>query len=350
MKLKLVVGIFFLTISLLPSCAEMKASENQLTENVTEAADSEPLLVNNTQNDRHVIIGGYTYEDSSGINTEDVSISIEKNKSADFTGIEKLKNLKRLDINLWEKVDIDFLPLKSLPNLECVYLYLGVNEELPDLGGIPSLAYLEITHSRLKNLNGIEKITQLESLLIRDPREPLTDMSALRHLKKLKRINLQTDSYNNSYNIDFSVLGDLPELEELYIACVAVDLSGIGRLKSLRKLSLISDINREMDERIVYKNIEEIGDLTNLKILYLDETITSIEFLAGNVNLEELTLVADRERDDYWENNLPLDVTPLGNLKKLKRLVLRGFDLKNAAVIDKLPQLKYFDNYLFEYE
>jgi Leucine-rich repeat (LRR) protein len=345
MKLKSVVGIFFLTISLLPSCAKMKASENQPLENVIEPAGNDLVLVNNMPNDRHIIIGGYAYNKSSG--TEDITISIEKNKSADFTGIEKLKNLKRLRINLWEKVDIDFSPLKSLPNLEYVYLYLGVNEELPDLGGIPSLAYLEIFHSGLKNLDGIEKITQLENLLIRVPREPLTDMSALRHLKKLKIINLQ----NGSYNVDFSVLGDLPELEELYIANVAVDLSGISRLKSLRELSLISNVNREMGERIVYKNIEEIGSLTNLKILYLDETITSIEFLAGNVNLEELTLVADQEREGYWKNiNLPLDIAPLGNLKKLKRLTIRGFDLKNKHVIDSLPELKYFNENLFDLE
>jgi hypothetical protein len=113
---------------------------------------------------------------------------------------------------------------------------------------------------------------------------------------------------------------------------------------------MISNITKETDERIEYKNIEEIGALTNLKQLYLDETITSIEFLAGNINLEQLTLVADEERDDYWENDLPLDVTPLGNLKNLKSLILRGFDVKNAGVIDKLPQLEYFENSKYIYE
>jgi len=338
-------GIFLLVSFLLLSCAKTKISETQPSDNSESLTDNVLVLVNNNQDDQRVIIGGYDYGIKKLNNIEQITVSIEEGRNIDFTGIENLKNLKNLDIYLREKFDIDFSPLKSLNKLESVLLS-GPITELPDFSGIPSLSYFRIFHSKLKSLNGIEKITQLESLIILESREPLTDISALRHLKKLKRLWFRY----GSYNIDFSVLGDLPELEELFIDCGKVDLSGIRRLKSLNKLSLISNALMETDERYVYKNIEEIGALTNLEILYIDETITSIEFLAGNTNLEELTLIADKEREDYWENNLPLDVAPLGNLKKLKCLVLRGFDLENVDVIDKLPQLEHFDKDLYELE
>jgi hypothetical protein len=66
--------------------------------------------------------------------------------------------------------------------------------------------------------------------------------------------------------------------------------------------------------------------------------------------LEELVLIADKERDDYWDVLLPLDIKPLGNLTKLKRLIIRGFELENVDAVKKLPNLEYFDTALYESE
>ena len=187
----------------------------------------------------------------------------------------------------------------------------------------------------------------LEELRIDGNYVPLTNTSSLRYLKNLKSLII----YSGHYNIDFSVFGDLAELEEIWLGGGGeYNLTGISQINSLEKLYLQSNTSEEIEERNVFKNIEEIGKITGLKELYLDESITSVEFLANNVNLEELRLFADRERDDYGDVLLPLDIKSLGNLTKLKRLIIRGFELENVDAVKKLPNLEYFDTALYESE
>jgi hypothetical protein len=49
----------------------------------------------------------------------------------------------------------------------------------------------------------------------------------------------------------------------------------------------------------------------------------------------------------YGEPLIPLDIAPLGNLKKLKRLTIRGFELINARVLETLPELRWVDTDLY---
>jgi hypothetical protein len=111
---------------------------------------------------------------------------------------------------------------------------------------------------------------------------------------------------------------------------------------------LIIVVSEETGQQGVFRNIEEIGAMTGLKELHLDELIGSVEFLANNVNLERLELLAGRHLPGYSRvAPLPLDVSPLGNLRNLKYLALRGFELINAHVLDTLPKLETFSTYLY---
>jgi hypothetical protein len=152
-----------------------------------------------------------------------------------------------------------------------------------------------------------------------------------------------------SCNIDFNALKDLPELEEIYLCdCGELDLSGAGQLSQLKNLHLEIRGSRETGSQSVFRNIEEIGGMTGLKVLTIDDVITSVNFLANNINLEYLELRAGMDRRGYYgEPLIPLDVAPLGNLKKLKRLTIRGFDLRNAHVLDTLPELRWVDRDLY---
>jgi hypothetical protein len=69
--------------------------------------------------------------------------------------------------------------------------------------------------------------------------------------------------------------------------------------------------------------------------------------LSANINLEDLVLIAGRDRWNYGKPLIPLDVTPLGNLKKLKYLAIRGFELINAHVLSTLPELGGVDTDLY---
>jgi Leucine-rich repeat (LRR) protein len=147
--------------------------------------------------------------------------------------------------------------------------------------------------------------------------------------------------YDDSYAINVSSFWDLENLEELRLAgCGTIDLAGIGRLASLKTLYLYSNTSKAAVKRCLYRNIEEIGELPGLQELYLDESISSVEFLVNNVNLERLWLIADKERVDYWnlDTRLPLDISPLKNLRKLTILHIRGFILENAHFLDEFSQ------------
>jgi hypothetical protein len=85
--------------------------------------------------------------------------------------------------------------------------------------------------------------------------------------------------------------------------------------------------------------------------VHLGELLTSVDFLGNNINLEHLELVAGRRLPDYFTRApLPLDVAPLGNLKKLKYLAIRGFELINAHVLDTLPELETINRALWDAE
>jgi hypothetical protein len=82
---------------------------------------------------------------------------------------------------------------------------------------------------------------------------------------------------------------------------------------------------------------QETQDIYKKMELYLDELITSVGFLANNVNLESLELVAGSYLPDYFTKTvLLLDVAPLANLKKLKYLAIRGFWPGNEQEVVKL--------------
>jgi Leucine-rich repeat (LRR) protein len=339
--------IILLIFSLL-SCTQTKIKESSHLEQDTHDDIGIYLPSKTTHIDPTVIIGGYNtrYTLSRADMETEFSISIAKTECADFSGIEHFANLRRLFLYLWETSDIDFSPLKSLSKLRFINLRGSALTEIPDLSDIPLLAILELDYNNLTSLNGLEKIPQLEKLYIQDARLPIADTSALRYIKSLQELYIIT----TSFNIDFKNLADLLDLKEISFSnCGELDLTGIGQLSQLKKLRLEIGVSEETGKQSTFRNIQEIGKMIELEELYLDEEITSVGFLANNVNLEDLTLISGRVRPGYYTGaTLPLDVAPLGNLKKLKYLTMRGFDLKNAHVLDTLPELKTLDTRLFD--
>jgi Leucine-rich repeat (LRR) protein len=334
-------------LSLCICCSQLKQKNN----NIIGVPDNE-VSVNNIQPaDPQIIIGGHVTAGYTKLNADSINrfiISIETGKHADLTGIEQLENLQWLSITLRERNDVDFTPLKALERLQVLDIGGQYFTEIPDLSGIPSLIRLEARFTNLTTLDGIEKIPNLEIFEVRDNRQPITDTSALRYAKKLKVLRF----ISGLYAVNIPDLAELPNLEELTLAGYGeYDLTGIGELQSLKTLYVQDIISKETGERSVYKNIEEIGKLTGLTKFHLDAAVPSIKFLANNINLESLTLIADRRREDFWDldKQLVLDFTPLRILKKLKSLTILGFVPDSSYdFIDELPELEYVNVNLFD--
>jgi Leucine-rich repeat (LRR) protein len=304
------------------------------------SADEQNLETNNTE--EYIVIGGYKtdYRTSyASTRTDRIYVTIGEGYSADFSGIEIMPNLTELSIVLRDTRYVDFSPVRTLSKLEKVRLGGWGVTAIPDLGGLPLLTYLVITYASISSLDGIEKIPSLEWLAVGNNHEYLADISALRHLKNLRRLNLHSEVGGG---IDFLSIGDMPSLKDLDIYTVGTDLAGISQLKSLEKLYVGMSNLDNTSHKSLYKNLEEIGKMTWLRELEINDAITSIEFLANNVNLEELRLNAGRDRKDFWSVLLPLDVSPLRNLPNLKYLAIRGFEPKNLEALDRLlPNLDF---------
>jgi hypothetical protein len=309
-----------------------KSNTNNKMNSVTEnSAIEEPL-----------VIGGYTfgeyYSKESIKNVSDFDLFIGPNRCANFDGIEQLENIDSLYLSIMNEDVPDLTPLQNLTKLKSFGIYANINKisSLSFIGG--GLEILGIYSARLESLEGLEKMQSLKSLYIAENQVPITNTKALRYLRNLISLGFA----NGIYSINLKDLVDLKTLR--FKGCGAIDLNDIKHLQSLERLVLLSNTDRIINEKSEYVNLEKIGDLVNLKEIYLDETINSIDFLANNINLERIILVADEERDDFvWSEPVLLDVEPLQNLTKLTFLRTRGFVLKNLDMLANLDKLEYID-------
>jgi hypothetical protein len=282
-----------------------------------------------------LVIGGNVFDQYTKEKFKNLTrfyLKIGPDDCVDLEGVGQLENIQSLGLSIQTDDFHDFSPLRGLSKLDTLGIY-GNLKEIPDLSGIPALKGVFFEGSSLSSLEGLEKMIQLTYFAIALNKIPVTGTTALRHLKNLKYISFSYGTYNINWE-DLRVLSGLEELK--FMSCGTIDLSGIGQLQSLKKLVLYSNWMRIPNERSVYLHLEEISALTGLREIVIDESINSIEFLAGNSNLESIMLFADEEREDYGNPDrfLPLDVSPLRNLTKLRYFSSRGFVLKNTDALE----------------
>ena len=256
---------------LVSACDGKKPIEN--TEDAAKTTENEQMAIS-IERDENIVV-------SSG--TMFIAIGEDEDTSADFSGITYFQDHDITDIYislLLDAEEIDFSPLSHLQHLSWVKLGGWGVTVIPDFRASPSIKHLEIWHGSLTSLDGIEKMPSLEYLEISNNRVHLADMSALRYLANLRSLNI----YAGFYNIDFSVLKDLPSLTELCLQDIGeINLLDVAELASLEKLSLYSD-----------------------------------------------------------EVSFPsLDVSPLSRLTNLQELRIIGFEIENIESLDALPNLDY---------
>jgi Leucine-rich repeat (LRR) protein len=335
---------------LVSACAGRKddnAVSREGTEDAVESIAVDDQKSEETKDeDKPIAIGGYTIRQTAS--DRRIYIIISDNHSASLSGIEQIPIITDLSLSMNKDArEVDLEPLSRLPLLGYVNLGGWGVTVIPDFSSSSNLTILKLDRSSLTSLEGIERISSLESLTIDRNRVPLSDISALSYLQNLKRLNV----VYSVIGIDFSVLKDLPILEELTIIDAGIEnLTGISQLSQVKNLRLEYSSSEETVDRGRFKNIEEVGRMGLLVELHINDALRSLEFLSNLTNLESLTLIAADSRKDYRFVLLPLDASPIKNLTNLKRLIIRGFDLQNAEVFKQLPNLKYLDTDLIESE
>ncbi|WP_394916241.1 leucine-rich repeat domain-containing protein [uncultured Robinsoniella sp.] len=138
----------------------------------------------------------------------------DKKKIKTLKGIEKLKNLKQLDV--------------------------AVNE-ITSLSGIENLKLtsLDISHNKLKSLKWIEKLTNLKSLNIND--NHLTSIKELKSLVNLEALNIDSNRIRNVEEI-----GRLTQLQFFY--------ASNNRIKKIPDLNMFPNL---LEVELKYNRLSE---------------------------------------------------------------------------------------------
>lgn len=113
------------------------------------------------------------------------------------------------------------------------------------------------------------------------------------------------------------------------------DFRGISQFKNLKTLNyspmylLDNPINEDPGDNA--KNLDEISQLSNLKILIFESNVTNLKFLRGNTSLKRLKI----------KSNKLTDLSELLNLSNLEWVILEDIPYTeyNDSIIKKLKEL-----------
>ncbi|MDF1661866.1 MAG: hypothetical protein P1V97_08840 [Planctomycetota bacterium] len=166
---------------------------------------------------------------------EEFSVGFTECKS--FSFLKSLAKIQKIDLSLDKKCDLTAVG-EAFTLLE---LTLQANfQALPDLTQLKQLKSLHLTDgcSRLKNIEGIRGLTNLETLTLNiTTKSQLQPLSTLTGLKKL---NLRNGNYESSkVPLDTSLLRPLAEIESLGIVGMrGVNLEFIEAMPQLQSVYL----------------------------------------------------------------------------------------------------------------
>jgi Leucine-rich repeat (LRR) protein len=178
----------------------------------------------------------------------------------------------------------------------------------------------EIHEKAIVSLDGLRYLTNLQELNL--SRNPISDLSELKYLKKLTKLELRTIYLHKEGESDLSPLSELTNLKHLDLYWNHItDLSPLASLVNLESLDLShNEIN----------DLTPIANLTNLR--KLDLSSNDLRDLSPLAKLTKLTNLY------FWENPIE-DITVLGNFTYLEVLKIRSTRVKNFDVLGKLGNL-----------
>lgn len=175
-------------------------------------------------------------------NIEELNVSFCR--VTDFKPLEKLKNLKVLNID-------DNIPVYDIKAKKMVHL-----KNIKAIGGLTNLKELHINGAKIKDLSIVKNLKKLEVLSAE--RNKISNIEELKELTSLKNVNLNHNEINDIVPIAY-----LDNVEQLDLGDNNIEnIDCIENLKKLRYLNL-------EDNQIV--NVNSLKNLKNLEDVRLYE-------------------------------------------------------------------------------
>ncbi|MCU1807095.1 leucine-rich repeat domain-containing protein [Cytobacillus firmus] len=228
--------------------------------------------------------------------------------------------------------------------LDLTHLYIGA-ASIKDLSGIEKAVNLEslsLWGNEISDLTPISSLVKLSDLELDD--NPISSLKPLTSLK-----NLTTLFLSNTNIKDYSPLNQLVNLNYLFLS--SNGLTSIPNLSNLTKLEyLVLDDNSLID----LKGIEK---LRNLQVLEVSHNPVSDLSALSNLNLMALNVAYTDITDLTWAKSLGAlqflsidgnnieDLSPLAHLKNLVMLSANELPITDITVLLELLHLEYVSLY-----
>jgi Leucine-rich repeat (LRR) protein len=301
----------------------------------------------NNIDDEYLHIDGrrYDYLLSKLDKIEEFTLFLQLHDNGDannLEGIELLTNLKKLTIieekSWFDLSSVDYSPLNKLKNLKKLDFYYVTLNEFPDFSGIPSLEWIWIYRCNLLTMNGFEKAKQIRQLDIVFENYYFGDFKPVSELANLEILSISGSNYiNDEWENTAIRIADLSGLSKLKILGLGnvknIDLEGIQNMPNLEILYLDNDAN--------IMNVHTLAELKHLRELHglvISSAVPSLNFLGSMTSLSDLDIYG-RGRGNT------IDITPLKNLSDLEYLGLFHFTITNFHILDNLPKLRMVYTY-----
>jgi hypothetical protein len=257
-------------------------------------------------------------------------------------GIENLKGLKLLTLNLDKSSLQNLEGLEKLTGLTSLDLYLG-GSRVQSLAGLEKLTgltwlLLDLSNSDVQELAGLEKLTGLKSLSIVLSGPHVQNLAALEKLTGLTSLIL---------DLAGSRVQSLAGLEKL-TGLTSLDLNltntDVQNLAALDKLTGLTSLSLRLYNSHV-QNLADLEKLTGLKSLDLNLANADVQNLAGLEELTGLTSLSLNLVGSHVQNLA--DLEKLTGLKSLD-LNLAENDVQSLAGLEKLTGLTSLSLYLYD--
>ncbi|PES67539.1 internalin [Bacillus cereus] len=215
----------------------------------------------------------------------------------------------------------DVSGLEYMTNLENLTLEEVKLDNMQFISKLRQLKSVNITYSELQNIEPLAELENIENLSLRNNK--ISDVSPLSQMKKIKILDLNSNDIK-----DITPLFTVTSLRTLTLANNQIsnaNLAGIEQLKNVKNLSLSNNGLTNIEHITSMKKLVELdlskNELKNIEPLLRLSTVQSI-------NLEE---------------NYISDITPLSQLTGLYDLKLGSNEIRDVRPVQELGKRMYID-------
>ncbi|PRD02449.1 internalin [Bacillus cereus] len=244
-----------------------------------------------------------------------------ENLNAPITKEDLLKVKSLIVVEAKSKGIKDVSGLEYMTNLENLTLEEVKLENIKFISNLRQLKSVSITYAELEDIGPLAELEHIESLSLRNNK--ISDLSPLSQMKKIKLLDL-----NSNYIKDIKPLFTVKSLRTLTVANNQISNAGLEGVHQLKNLKTFEISNNGLS------NVEHINGMNKLIELGLSKNelvdLTPLSKLSG---LQKLNL----------EENFISDITPLSQLTSLYDLKLGSNEIRDVRPVQELGKRMYID-------